>query len=183
MADDSYNTQVVIEQGGKVLRIKGSGTITFDSGGTIDLTNATVTGGGAQQTIGNGQTLEIQSGATLQIDSGATLTMPNGTIVTAELNAGAVTGPKLDLSGLECIAFVGHNKYRRLHGDRNRRRRSRRRNLRHADCRRRARLGEELVRIDDYGSQSDSAIERVGLVRQYVHCASASGRSVSRRAR
>jgi len=109
MADDSYNTQVVIEQGGKVLRIKGSGSITFDSGGTIDLTNATVTGGGAQQTIGNGQTLEIQSGATLQIDSGATLTMPNGTIVTAELNAGAVTGPKLDLSGLKCIAFVGHS--------------------------------------------------------------------------
>ena len=79
--DPSYNTLIVFEQGGTVLRVKSGGSLIIDSGGTF-------TGGGTVLEVTSGQQLKIDSGATIGIVSGGAL-KPDGGSQAAD--PGAIT--------------------------------------------------------------------------------------------
>jgi hypothetical protein len=112
MADSDYSSGVVIEQGGQLLRVKNGSKIVLDSGGTLDVSAGTFTGGGTLTTeFSSGETLKIDNGAVLDASAAnaSDVKLPAGAVITAALNAGAVTPTKMAFTGIKVLAIVGYN--------------------------------------------------------------------------
>jgi hypothetical protein len=83
MADNSYETKIYTKQGGSELVVASGGKITVEAGGTIDVSAGTLTPG--------------------------TNAIADGAVTTAKLASGAATLPKIDITGIKCLAAAGKN--------------------------------------------------------------------------
>jgi hypothetical protein len=83
MSDSTYQGKVYRKQGSEELVVASGGKITVEAGGTIDVSAGTLTPG--------------------------TTAIADGAVTTAKLAAGAATLPKIDTSGIKCLAAAGKN--------------------------------------------------------------------------
>ena len=83
MSDNTYQAKVYEKQGGDELVVASGGKITVEAGGEIDVSAGTLTHG--------------------------TNAIANAAVTTAKLAAGAATLPKIDASGIKCLAAAGKN--------------------------------------------------------------------------
>ena len=83
MSDKTYQTKVYTKQGGEELVVASGGKITVESGGTIDVSAGTLIPG--------------------------TSAIADGAVTTVKLASGAATLPKIDTTGIKCLAAAGRN--------------------------------------------------------------------------
>jgi hypothetical protein len=83
MSDSTYQGKVYDKQGGDELVVASGGKITVEAGGEIDVSAGTLTPG--------------------------TTAIADGAVTTTKLAAGAATLPKIDVSGIKCLAAAGKN--------------------------------------------------------------------------
>jgi hypothetical protein len=83
MTDGTYQAKVYTKQGGNELVVASGGKITVEAGGSIDVSAGTLTPG---------------------INA-----IADGAVTTAKLASGAATLPKIDMTGITCLAAAGKN--------------------------------------------------------------------------